>query len=57
MCVVGFTEPEAFREMPKKVEEQGLGALVSKARNLFQKVQQDPFYAVVSYKDTKPAKR
>ena len=52
----GFTQPEAFKEMPRKVEEQGFAGLVAKARSLVQQVQQDPFYAVVSYKDSKPPK-
>jgi len=56
MCVEGFTAPEAFREMPKKVEEKGVAGLITKARSLFQQVQQDPFYAVVTFKDSKPSK-
>lgn len=56
LCIDGFTQPEALREIPKKVLERGLAGLVTKARNLFQQVQQDPFYAVVAYKDSKPSK-
>ena len=57
LWAAGFTQPEALREMPRKVEEQGFAGVVMKARSLFQQVQQDPFYAVVSYKNSKPLKR
>ena len=53
MLCSGFTDPEAYKEMPKTVERQGLAGLLDKARSLVQTINQDPFYAVVSYKDRK----
>ena len=52
----GFTLPEALRELPKEVEPSGIAGFLTKAKNLIQKAQRDPFYAVISYKDSKPEK-
>ncbi len=53
----GFTEPDAYRELPQQVSQEGFGGLLEKAKSLFQQVQRDPFYAVVSYKDFKPTRQ
>lgn len=50
----GFTAPDAYKEMPAKMQQTGFTAVLSRAKSLFQQVQQDPFYAVVSFKDFKP---
>lgn len=52
----GFTTPEALRELPKKVEATGIAKIIQTARELVQRVQQDPFYAVLAYKGSKPKK-
>ena len=56
LTCTGFTLPEALREMPEEVKPSGPLGWFSQARSLVQGMQRDPFYAVISYKDSKPQK-
>lgn len=52
LCPAGFTPAEEVEEVDTSQEQpQGLAAFVSKLQGYSQN---DPFYAVVSYKDFKP---
>ncbi|BDA49429.1 hypothetical protein COCOBI_14-0460 [Coccomyxa sp. Obi] len=55
LCVEGFTEPQALNDVDLSGEPkpQGFAAVLQNAQRLFQKVQGDPFYAVISYRNYK----
>ena len=52
--IAGFTEPDAYKQLPDPVEQTGIAGLLNQVRGVFQQLQRDPFYAVVAYKDFKP---
>lgn len=53
VCYPGFTTPEEVEEVDTSQEQpQGLAAFVSKLQGFSQN---DPFYAVLAYKDFKPS--
>lgn len=51
----GFTEPEALNDVDlfEAPQPQGLAAVLQNAQKLFRRVQGDPFYAVISYRNIK----
>jgi hypothetical protein len=51
----GFTEPEALMDvdLSDAPPPSGLQSLLQKAQGLFQRMQGDPFYAVISYRNFK----
>ena len=51
----GFTEPEAVNDvdLSDAPQPQGIAALLQNAQKLFRRVQGDPFYAVISYRNFK----
>lgn len=55
MHCAGFTEPQALNDVDLSEEPlpQGFAAVLQNARRLFQTVQGDPFYAVISYRNYK----
>ncbi|EIE19047.1 S-adenosyl-L-methionine-dependent methyltransferase, partial [Coccomyxa subellipsoidea C-169] len=55
LCIEGFTEPEAVNDvdLSDAPQPQGIAALLQNAQKLFRRVQGDPFYAVISYRNFK----
>ena len=51
----GFTEPEALNDvdLSNAPQPQGLAAVWYTAQKMFRRVQGDPFYAVISYRNFK----
>ena len=56
VCCAGFTEPQALNDvdLSEEPQPQGFAAVLRSAQRLFQRVQGDPFYAVISYRNYKP---
>ncbi|KAF3790137.1 hypothetical protein EJ110_NYTH16977 [Nymphaea thermarum] len=52
-CVSGFTEPEVVRGMPRKQDDL---SPLTWIKRLIGKLNSDPFYAVISYKNFRPIK-
>ena len=53
-AVAGFTEPEALTRVDVQTRTGGpFGAALTAVRTLWQRSQQDPFYAVLAYRNFK----